>query len=451
MSNERDLSQPVPPNPAFTRHIASETDENKQTMRYHEPTQEGAPAELSEKLESLIDGMSEDIVGLSQYLHANPETAFEEYGSVKKIVEILNKYDLDADTGVYGVETAFESHLENGEGPTIAILSEYDALPNIGHACGHNVMAATGLGAYLGLAALLKENPDAFHGTVKYIGTPAEEGSSGKEVMARGGAFKPEDMDAAIMVHSYGYDLADQVWLGRRVLTAKFSGAAAHASSQPFMGRNALDAAALTYQGLAVLRQQVPPSDRIHAIITEGGTRQSIITEHAEMKFYVRSKYPDTLKDLSKRVENVLKGAAMMTDCGLELDWDYSPATLGVRTNDQLTSRWVEAERKRGREPLPLGVVSDILAASTDFGNVSYRVPCIHPLIKVGREDQALHTRDFAEAAGTEAADKAAVDGAYGLAQVALDFLSDEKLRAAVKEEFEAAGGTVDVEHYFDD
>ncbi|SQG63693.1 amidohydrolase [Corynebacterium renale] len=448
-----DMHEPTAPNPAFTQHLAAETQNAKETMRYHEPTAAGAPAELTRRLEELVDAHADTIVGLSQYLHANPETAFEEYGSVKKIVEILNEHGLEAEVGVYGVETAFESHLVNdpeGDGPTIAILSEYDALPEIGHACGHNVMAATGLGAYLALAALIKENPDAFHGTVKYIGTPAEEGSSGKEVMARGGAFKPEDMDACIMVHSYGYDLADQVWLGRRVLNVTFHGVAAHASSQPFMGRNALDAAAMTYQGLAVLRQQVPPSDRIHAIITKGGTRQSIITEEAEMKFYVRSKYPDTLKDLSRRVENVIRGAAQMTDCGVDIEWDYSPATLGVRTNDQLTSRWVEAQRTRGREPHPLGVVSEILAASTDFGNVSYRVPGIHPLIKVANEDQALHTREFAASAGSPKGDTGAVDGAYGLAQVALDFLTDADLRAAVKEEFEAQGGWVDVEHYFD-
>ncbi|MDV2426567.1 MULTISPECIES: M20 family metallopeptidase [Corynebacterium] len=442
--------EPTAPNPAFTQHLANETQTAKETMRYHAPTATGAPDDLSQRLEELVDAHSKTIVGLSQYLHANPETAFEEHGSVKRITEILKDHDLDAKVGVYGVDTAFESHLTNGEGPTIAILSEYDALPEIGHACGHNVMAATGLGAYLALADLLRENPSAFEGTVKYIGTPAEEGSSGKEVMARGGAFKPEDMDACIMVHSYGYDLADQVWLGRRVLRVTFQGVAAHASSQPFMGRNALDAAALTYQGLAVLRQQIPPSDRIHAIITKGGTRQSIITEEAEMTFYVRSKYPDTLKDLSRRVENVVRGAATMTDCGVEIEWDYSPATLGVRTNDQLTSRWVEAQRRRGREPLPRGVVSEILAASTDFGNVSYRVPGIHPLIKVANEDQALHTREFAESAGTKKGDRGAVDGAYGLAQVALDFLTDEALRKAVKDEFEAEGGSIDVEHYFD-
>ncbi|UVE00146.1 M20/M25/M40 family metallo-hydrolase [Corynebacterium amycolatum] len=225
----------------------------------------------------------------------------------------------------------------NGDGPTIAILSEYDALPEIGHACGHNVMAASGLGRPPCAGSAHPENPDAFKGTVKCIGTPAEEGSSSKEVS--GGAFKPEDMDACIMVHAYGYNLADQVWLGRRVRNITFHGVVAHASSQPFMGRNALDAAAMAYQRLAVLRQQVPPSDRIHAIITKGGTRQSIITEEVEMKFYVHSKYPDTLKDLSRHVENVVKGAAQMTVCGIDIEWDYSPAPLGVRANDQLVSR----------------------------------------------------------------------------------------------------------------
>lgn len=262
---------------------------------------------------------------------------------VKHITEIQKGHDLDVEVGVYGVETAFESHLVNGEDPTFAILLEHDALPEIGRSCSHNVMAATGLSAYLALAALVPKNPYSFKCTVKYVANPAEEGSSSKEVMARGGAFKTEYLDACIMVHSCGYDLADQVWLGRRVLNVTFHGIVAHASSQRFTGRNALDTAAMMYQGLAVLRQQVPPSDRIHAVITKGGTRQSIITEEAEMKFYVRSKFPDTLKDLSRRVENVVKGAAQMTDCGVDIEWDYSSAILGVRANDQLVSRWVEA------------------------------------------------------------------------------------------------------------
>lgn len=307
--------------------------------------------------------------------------AFEEYGSVKHSTENLKEHDLDVEVGVSGVETAFESHLVNGDNPTFAILSEYDALPEIGHSCVHNVMAATGLGAYLALAALVRKNPDSFKCTVKYIGTPAEEGSSGKVVMARGGAFKPEYLDACIVVHSCGYDLADQVWPRRRVLNVTFHGIAAHASSQLFMGLNSLDAAATTYKGLAVLCQQVPSSDGIHAVITKGGTCQSITTEEAGMKFYVRSKFSDTLKDLSRRVENVVNGATQMTDRGADIEWGYSPASLGVRANDQLVSRRVESQRHRGRETHPRGVLSELVAASTDFDNVSYRIPSIHPLI----------------------------------------------------------------------
>ncbi|WJY67655.1 M20 family metallopeptidase [Corynebacterium auris] len=442
--------EPTTPYDGYIKHVEADTAARKKVLRYRAPDQEGASEPLSRELEQIVEEISADIIELSQHLHANPEVAFEEHGSVAKIQEILRRHGLDLRKGAYGVETAFETQVGSGHGPTIAVLSEYDALPEIGHACGHNVMAATGMGAFIAIAELLRRHPDAFDGTLRYLGTPAEEGRSGKEHMARGGAFSPADIDAAIMLHSYGFDLADQVWLGRRVLRVTFHGVSAHASSQPFMGRNALDAANLTYTGLGLLRQQMPPIDRVHAIITKGGTRESIITETAEMKFYVRSKYPGTLKNLSERVENVVKGAALMAGCGVDIEWDEHPATLPVRTNDQLLSRWVEAQRRRGREPLPLGVVSEDIAASTDFGNVSYRVPGIHPLVKVAPESSALHTRAFAASAGSAAGDKGAVDGAYGLAQVALDFLTDAALRDAVKAEFEAAGGTTDVAHFFD-
>src|SRR5699024_4475253 len=153
--------------------------------------------------------------------------------------------------------------------PTLAILSEYDSLPGIGHGCGHNVIAVMGLGAFLALAQLAEEDPSAVPGKVVFLGTPAEEGHTGKEYMAREGAF--DGLDAVVMAHPYGYDLADQVWLGRRTLTVEYHGATAHASAQPYMGRNALDAASLMYQGIGLMRQQTPPSDRIHAVIREGG------------------------------------------------------------------------------------------------------------------------------------------------------------------------------------
>lgn len=447
----RDLSEPVAPFPEFPERLAAETARKAETERYPDSEFAGAPKELTDELERGVDALAEEIIDVSHTIHAHPEVAFQEHFAVETLTRHLKDHGIDATVGAFGVDTAFTAEFGSGNGPRIGIISEYDALPGIGHGCGHNIMAAAGLGAVLALKRLQDEHPEALPGTIVYFGTPAEEGHSGKEYMARGGAFAPGSLDACVMVHSFGgYDVADQVWLGRRVLTVDFKGVPAHASSAPFMGRNALDAAALVYQGIGLLRQQMTPVDRIHAIITEGGTRQSIITEDAQMKFYVRSKFPGMLKDLSRRLENIIEGAALMTDTGVSIHWDEHPATLPVRSNSALEGRWVEAERRRGRDPLPLGVVSEILAASTDFGNVSYRVPGIHPLIRVAGAEAELHTRDMTAAGDKPEADKGAVDGAYGLAQTALDVLWDKDLLAAIHKDFDEDGGAVDVEHFFD-
>jgi amidohydrolase len=343
----------------------------------------GASAQLAAALEARVDALAGDLSEVVHTLHGDPETAYEEHRSAAFLVELLNRHGIKAELGVFGLSTAVRAEIGSGSGPAIAILSEYDALPEVGHACGHNVIAATGVGAFIALAKTLDEDPEAFPGRVVFLGTPAEEGHSGKEVMARGGAF--DDVDAAIMVHPYAMDLAEQVWLGRRLLTVTFSGVAAHASAQPFMGRNALDAASLAYTGIGLLRQQLPPADRVHAIITEGGQRPSVIPEKAVLKLYARSKYPDTLKDLSARLEDIATGAALMTGTAVDISWDEHPPSLPVRTNSALTGRWVAAQQRRGRSPLPAGVVSETIAASTDFGNVSYRRPPARRLPNPGR------------------------------------------------------------------
>lgn len=443
------MSYPSDPSTAYLNHLEQETLRLASSTAPRPSPFDGAPQDLADAVESAVDALAGELTDVVHILHANPETAYQEHRSARTLLELLERHGIDAEVGVHGVQTAIRAEVSGRQpGGTIAILSEYDALPEVGHACGHNVIAATGVGAFLALAETLKADPEAFDGTVVFLGTPAEEGHSGKEVMARHGAF--DAVDAAIMVHPYGYDLAEQVWLGRRLLTVTFTGVAAHASAQPFMGRNALDAASLAYQGVGLLRQQMLPVDRVHAIITDGGTRPSVIPETAVMKFYARSKYPDTLKDLSRRLTDVVEGAALMAGVGVELAWDEHPPSLPVRGNDALTGRWVDAQRRRGRDPLPVGVVSETLAASTDFGNVSYRIPGIHPLIKIAAPDVALHTRGFAEAAASAAAESGALDGAAGLALTALDFLCDERLRAAVAQEFEERGGALDVPTYFD-
>ena len=442
------MSRPSAPSPVYLQKLEAETERRMQTIQSPRSPFTGAPKGLVTAVEARVVALTGDINSILHTLHADPETAFNEHRSAAALVELLARHGVDAQLGVHGVATAIRAEIGPETGPTIAILSEYDALPDVGHGCGHNVIAATGVGAFLALAKTLQENPQAFAGRVVFLGTPAEEGYTGKEVMARNGAF--DGVDAAIMVHPYGYDLAAQVWLGRRLLTVTFTGVAAHASAQPFMGRNALDAASLAYQAVGLLRQQLPPVDRIHAVITEGGTWPSIIPEQAVLKFYARSKFPETLKNLSVRLNDIARGAALMTGTSVTIEWDEYPPSLPVRTNEALTGRWVTAQKRRGRSPLPVGVVSETIAASTDFGNVSYRIPGIHPLIKIAAPDVALHTRDFAAAADSTAAESGALDGACGLALTALDYLCDADLRRSVAEEFAAQGGAIDVPHYFD-
>lgn len=441
------------PSTAYLDHLVAETERRTRQGQQRAPVRTsgaehavGAPDAAVHAVDHAAQALEADLADIVRTLHGEPEIAFEEHRSARLLVDVLARHGISAELGVHGLPTAFRAEIGHGR-PAIVICAEYDALPGIGHACGHNVIAAASVGAFLALhRAWAEARPE---GTVVLLGTPAEEGRSGKEILARAGAF--DDVDAAIMAHPYGLDVADQVWLGRRLLTWTFTGRPAHASAQPYMGRNALDAASLAYQGIGLLRQQIPPIDRIHATIVEGGTSPNIVPERAVVRLYARSKYPDTLRDLSRRLDDVARGAALMTGTEVEIDWDDGALpSLPVRTNDTLTSRWVAAQHRRGRRPLPAGVLSETLAASTDFGNVSYRVPGIHPLIQVAEPDVALHTAEFAAAAGSPRALEAAVDGAAGLALTALDYLHDAALREAVASEFSEQGGAIDVPGYFD-
>lgn len=387
------------------------------------------------------DALREQAAHIVADLHAHPETAFEEHRSMAVLADLVEEHGFSTRRGVYGVETAFEASWQSPDfdpeqDPTVAILAEYDALPHIGHACGHNVIAAAGVTGFLAAVAALDSAP-SLSGRILLQGTPAEEGHSGKEYMIRGGSL--DGVDAAVMIHGFGYDIGAHAWVGRRILRVTFRGVAAHASSQPFMGRNALDAASLAYQGIGLMRQQMPPSDRVHAIMG-GGDRPSIIPSEAEMTIYVRSLGTRTLMDLSARVEDIVQGAALMAGVEVDVDWDEHPMTLPVRNNAALVDRWTATQARRGRTALPAGTVPDTVAASTDFGNVSHLVPGLHPMVQVSPTDVALHTEDFARWAATPQAVDAAVDSAAGLAQVALDFLADSDFRRAAQEDFDREG-----------
>lgn len=465
----RDLSKPTVPSDAIQRRFAEETQARKAAAGPAASLAdgEGSPAELREALAAAVEGLAGEIVALSHAVHDNPEVGYEERFAVSTVADLLRAHGIEPDVGVYGMETALRAEFTGAVGnadsagavgnadnadspaPAIAILAEYDALPGIGHGCGHNVMAGNSVGAFLALHELERRRPGSVPGRVVLQTTPAEECSTAKEVLAVRGML--DGVDAAVQTHSYSYDLTHQTWLGVRRIRAIFTGVPAHAASQPFMGRNALDATTLALTGFGLLRQQILPMDRLHAIVVDGGDVPNIVPERTEISLLARSKYPETLKDLVARVEDVLRGAALMTGTGLEIVTSETTNEMPVRTNGPLTRAWVRSQRERGRDPLPAGVVTETIAAGTDFGNVSVRIPGIHPLIKVADSDVALHTREMAAAAGSPSGDAAATDGAYGLASVALDYLHDAEFRAAVRRDFEEAGGVIDVEHFWDE
>ena len=438
------MHEPHPVDPFVLQQLDRETEARARTLQAPTSTAAGAPAEVVTELASLVAGLEEELLAASHDLAAHPEVGFEERRTAAALADLVEAHGIEVTRSAYGLETALRAQAGTGDGPTLAICSEYDALPGIGHGCGHNVIATAGLGAFLALARL----GDRLPGTVVWLGTPGEEGGGGKELMAREGAF--DGVDAALMVHPFGYDVAEPVFLGRRQLRVVFTGIAAHASIQPFMGRNALDAANLLYMGVALQRQQMPPSDRVHAVVTDGGQRPNVIPERAEVLFYVRSQYAEELCLLSERLEDIARGAALMTGCGVELHWDEPPAYLPIRNNGPLAAAWTTRYAERGHAVLAPGVVPDLLAGSTDFGNVSFRVPGLHAMVKIAEPDVSLHSREFAAAAVTETADRVVLDAAGGLAAVAADFLWDADLRRAVADDFEAAGGAVDVASYFD-
>ena len=445
-------TRPTVPTGAYIEHMRAETRERAAALSAPPALDagQGSPPGRHERLGRLLEGLGPELVGLSHDIHDHPETGWNEHYAMAAVGALLESHGIDHEDGVFDVATALRAEvgaIDDARAPAVAILCEYDALPGIGHGCGHNVMCAQAVGAFLALAAIDRELDGGLPGRVVLQTTPAEENSTCKEILARRGAF--DGVDAAVMAHSYGYDLTRQTWLGARRFRVVFTGVPAHASAAPFMGRNALDAAVLALDGISMLRQQLSPTDRVHAVIVDGGQVPNIIPQRAEVSARVRSKYPETLVDLFRRVSDVFRGAGLMAGVGVEIIADGSPNEMPVRDNRPLLRSWVRAQRERGREPLPFGVVTESIAAGTDFGNVSVRLPGIHPLVSVGDESLMLHTREMEEAAGSLTGDAAVLDGAYGLAAVVADYLDDADLREQVRADFESEGGVIDVEAMF--
>jgi amidohydrolase len=383
---------------------------------------------LKARILEAIQTLTPVLVSISKEIHANPELAFEEFKACSAICGALESHGIQASKRAYGLETGITAEIGRA-GPYVSLISEYDALPDVGHACGHNIIAATGLGAALALAALGDDLP----GRVRFLGTPAEERGGGKELMARHGAF--QGVDCAMMVHPSTEDLPAYPLLACDGVSVRYRGRTAHAASSPDAGLNSLDAVVIAYQSIAALRQHLPPGHRIHGIVTNGGTAANVIPDVAEALFVVRAPDLEKLTSLRTRTNACFEAGALATGTRAEIEWD-NVVYADMRTSWPLADVYQRNAESLGRrfecfQDIPLS-----RAASSDMGNVSYRVPSIHPMIRMAPKGTVHHHRDFAIWSVSDDGMQAILDGAAALAMTALEFMMDVDLREKVRDAF---------------
>ncbi len=375
---------------------------------------------LKQKINDRIDGLSDPLLGLSSNIHSHPELAYKEYKSAGYIVELLRGYGLSPTVPYGGLETSFRADITGrGDGPHVAILAEYDALPEIGHGCGHNIIAASAVGAFLGIAAVMQE----ISGTVSLIGTPAEEGGGGKIAILEQGGF--EGIDFALMIHpTSGKSLIGRGGRAATHLFVNYQGKAAH-SSNPSKGINALSALRILFNLIDVIRPTLAPSANINGVITKAGTVGNIIPDRGECEFSVRA---NTLKELeetiaviercAKAVEMIL-GATPEIHCGRLYAERYPNLPMG-----EAFKKNMKALGEEMHYPDP-----DEQVGSSDIGNLSIRIPAIHEYLNIADASVPAHSRQFADAAISDRGNVVCIKGAKGLAMTAFDLLTIESLR----------------------
>ena len=375
-----------------------------------------------------VESRRAQLIALSTRIHDCPEVKFEEHHSAAWLAEYLESLGFTVERPAYGMATAFVARMGSGR-PRVAVLCEYDALPGIGHGCGHNIIAAAGVGAAAALAELLPETG----GTLVVLGTPAEEGGGGKILMAQRGAF--EAVDAAMMVHPAGMDLAAMPVLAFSLVEVEYRGSAAHASAFAHRGINALDALVTAYNAVAQLRQHIRATERIHGIITDGGQAPNVVPERAAGVFCIRAANEPQLARLKQRVFACFHAGAQATGAQVHLQTvgdDYSE----LWTNAPLAAAYAANLARLGRTVVDIANVPPSIAGSTDMGNVSKLVPAIHPMIAAAPRGVPLHSVDFARYAGAEDGHRAVIDGAKALAMTALDVLANPGLVTAMQAAF---------------
>ena len=369
----------------------------------------------------VIDQHLDDLVALSHAVHDTPELCFEEIVSVRVVAEAMRSGGLEVEEGVYELPTAFESRIGDGEF-VVAVCAEYDALPDIGHACGHNIIAATAVGAGLALASVAGD----MGLTVRVLGTPAEEGGGGKVLMLERGAF--DGVHAAMMVHPWPSERLTATCLAVAHYDVRYHGREAHASAAPWEGVNAQDALIVAQVAIGLLRQQLPPGDQVHGVVRQSSSAANVIPATVTARYMVRSRTAAGLAALRTRVDACFEAGALATGCTLEYE-ELSPVYSHMEVDEGLLQAYRANAEALGRRFDADDAGAPPPTLSTDMANVSLAVPTIHPLIGIEAHGAVNHQHEFAAACVTPSADAAVRDGAVALAWTAIDAAADPALR----------------------
>lgn len=382
---------------------------------------------MKDQIKIEVDSLRTELIETSDFICSNPEMGNNEYKAMAKLTSLLKAHGFSIETNIINIPTAFRAIYDSKKtGASIAYLCEYDALPGIGHGCGHNMIGTMSCGAAIALSKVL----DEIGGKVVVLGTPAEETDGAKVYMAENGIF--EDIDVAMILHPDDKHYKSGQSLAMDAIQFDFKGKTSHAAASPHEGINALDAVILTFTGINALRQHITTDSRIHGIIKEGGKAANIIPDKAVAQFYVRASKKKYLKELVEKVKNIAKGAALMTGAELEIS-NYEISYDDMNTNNTLSQCFTDNLKYIG--------VTDIHEDSTgygsiDMGNVSYAVPAIHPYIAISDTPLTGHTVEFRDATCSEKAHDALIIGASALALTGFDVITEHGLLHKIKEEF---------------
>lgn len=375
-----------------------------------------------------LQEVQQDLWGIVKQMYENPELGDEEFESMKLLINLLTEHGFKVETGIVGKATAFKAEFHSETpGPKVAYLAEYDALPGVGHGCGHNLIGTMSVGAGITLSKVIQD----IGGSVVVFGTPAEETNGAKVAMSEQGVF--DDIDVAMILHPSDQSYVSGESLAMDAIQFAYTGKTSHAAASPEEGINALDSVIQLFNGINALREHLPSDVRIHGVISEGGKAANVVPDYAVGQFYIRAKKRSYLDEVVEKVKNIAKGAALMTGATLEIS-NYELSYDEMITNKVLSDVFTKNLEETSNLPVYPAKQS---YGSIDMGNVSQVVPAIHPYIGLNKPGLIAHTREFADQTITKDGYEALKSGVLALAYTGYDVLSNDHLLESIQKEFE--------------